>query len=88
MALPVEDLGAVELLFSESASRAIVTARPGREPELERLAGMHAVPIARLGTTGGPRLRFEGLFEIELSDAVVVHEGAVPRRMSAERLAG
>jgi phosphoribosylformylglycinamidine synthase len=75
-------------LFSESASRAVVTPRSGREGELEELAAFHHVPLTRLGLTGGSRLRFEHAFEVELSDAVVVYEGALPTLMSGQRLAG
>jgi phosphoribosylformylglycinamidine synthase subunit PurL len=70
-------------LFSESASRAVVTARPGREADVEQLAAVHQVPIDRLGLTGGSRLELAGLFEMPLSDAVVEFEGAIPRLMSA-----
>jgi phosphoribosylformylglycinamidine synthase len=69
-------------LFSESASRCVVTSRLGRESELAALAARHRVPLARLGTTGGGRLRFGRLFETNLSDAIVIHEGAIPRLMS------
>jgi len=75
-------------LFSESASRAVVVPRPGREGALEDLATFHHVPLTRLGLTGGSRLRFEHAFEVELSDAVVVYEGAIPTLMSGQRLAG
>ncbi len=75
-------------LFSESASRAVVTPRSGREGELEELAAFHHVPLTRLGLTGGSRLRFEHAFDVELSDAVVVYEGSLPTRMSGQRLAG
>jgi len=75
-------------LFSESASRAVVTARPGQEGTLEDLASFHQVPLNRLGLTGGSRLRFEHAFEVGLSDAVVVFEGAIPTLMSGQRLAG
>jgi phosphoribosylformylglycinamidine synthase len=75
-------------LFSESASRALVTAKPGREGDVEQLAAVHQVPVTRLGLTGGSRLEFADLFDVALSDAVVVHEGAIPRLMSTQRLAG
>jgi phosphoribosylformylglycinamidine synthase subunit PurL len=75
-------------LFSESASRVVVTARPGLEAKLEELAGFHHVPLTRLGLTGGSRLRFEHALEVELFDAVVVYEGAIPTLMSGKRLAG
>ncbi len=75
-------------LFSETASRALVTARPGREGDVEQLAGVHQIPITRLGLTGGSRQDFADLFDVALSDAVVVYEGALPRLMSAHRVAG
>jgi phosphoribosylformylglycinamidine (FGAM) synthase-like enzyme len=75
-------------LFSESASRVLVSARPGREADVEQLAAVHQTPITRLGLTGGTRLEFAGLFQVPLSDAVVVYEGALPRLMSVQRLAG
>jgi hypothetical protein len=55
---------------------------------VEQLAAVHQVQITRLGLTGGSRLEFAGLFDVALSDAVVVYEGAIPRLMSAQRLAG
>jgi phosphoribosylformylglycinamidine synthase len=88
VALPDGGLQAHVALFSESASRAVVTAHPGRESELEQLASFHNVPIARIGLTSGSRLRFENVFDVELSDAVVVYEAALPTIMSGQRLAG
>jgi phosphoribosylformylglycinamidine (FGAM) synthase-like enzyme len=74
-------------LFSESASRAVVSAQLGRERAFEELAAAHEVPFERLGTTGGDSLRVSGLLEVSLADAVVVHEGTIPRLMSAKRIA-
>jgi phosphoribosylformylglycinamidine synthase len=74
-------------LFSESASRAVVTAPRGRERAFEELAAAHGVPFQRIGSTGGDSLRFVGMFEVSLADAVVVHEGTIPRLMSARRAA-
>jgi phosphoribosylformylglycinamidine synthase subunit PurL len=88
VSVPEDGLQPHVALFSESASRALVTARPGGEGDLEQLAAVHQVPITRLGLTGGPRLELAGLFDVPLSDAVVVYEGAIPRLMSAQRLAG
>jgi phosphoribosylformylglycinamidine synthase II len=88
VASPEPSLPAHVALFSESASRVVVTVRPGRESEFESLAGFHAVPHTRLGLTGGSRLRFEGTFEVDLSDALVVFEGAIPSLMAGERVAG
>ena len=83
--LPGPGLGPHVSLFSESASRAIVTTRPGREATFERMAAFHQVPVERIGFTGGPALRFAGLFDAPLSDARIVYEGAIPRLMSGGR---
>jgi phosphoribosylformylglycinamidine synthase II len=82
VSLPDRGLPPHVALFSESASRAVVAARPGREADLEELAASHRVPVLRLGITGGPRLRFERVFEVPLSDAVVAYEGAIPALMA------
>ncbi len=75
-------------LFSESASRAVVTARSGREEGVEQLAGLHGVPLTRIGLTGGSRMRFEGMLDVALADALVVYEGAIPKLMSESRSQG
>ena len=69
-------------LFAESASRALVTAWPGRERDLEALAERRGVPIARVGITGGTAIDFDGLFALPVRDALVVYEGAIPSLMS------
>lgn len=45
------------VLFGESPSRAVVTVRPERWPELARLALSRRVACRRLGTVGGDRVR-------------------------------
>jgi phosphoribosylformylglycinamidine synthase len=88
VAAPADGLAPHVALFSESASRAIVTARAGREADVEDVAAVLQVPIMRLGLTGGSRLDFAGLFDLPLSDAVVVYEGTIPTLMSGARVAG
>ena len=66
-------------LFSESASRAVVTAAPERVDALADLAGAHGVPFATIGETGGPRVVFDGLFEATVYELRDVYEGAIPR---------
>jgi phosphoribosylformylglycinamidine synthase len=87
VAVPDRGLPPHLALFSESASRAVITARPGREADVEQLASVHQVPIARIGLTGGSRLEFAGLFDLPLDDALVVYEGAIPKLMSGHRTA-
>jgi phosphoribosylformylglycinamidine synthase subunit PurL len=69
-------------LFSESASRAVVSVAPGDAAALEAMATKHGVPVARIGETGGPRMVFDSLFEIELADATDLYEGAIPRLLT------
>ena len=53
-------------LFSESAGRVLVTVPAGDVERLTALAERHGVPVATLGGTGGDRLSFDGLFDVEL----------------------
>jgi phosphoribosylformylglycinamidine synthase len=73
------DLPPHVMLFSESASRAVVALPPPRATALEDLANRHGVPAARLGDTGGPRMVFDGLFELPVAEARTAYEGAIPR---------
>jgi len=86
--IPSDGLGPHVALFSESASRAVVTGRAGRESELEALAAEHGVPMTRLGLTGGSQLEFTGHFAVPLADALVEYEGTIPRLMSAALVSG
>jgi phosphoribosylformylglycinamidine synthase len=70
-------------LFSESASRAVVSVAPQNAEALEDLAREHRVPFARLGETGGPRMVFDTLFEATVAEARDVYEGAIPRLLDA-----
>jgi phosphoribosylformylglycinamidine synthase len=66
-------------LFSESASRAVVSVRPADAEALESLASRHHTPFARIGETGGPRMAFDDLFEVTVAEARAVHEDTIPR---------
>ena len=80
------DLPPHVMLFSESASRALVGVEPARAESLEGLAGEHEVPFARIGETGGPRMTFGGTFELDVSEARAAYESAIPDLL--ERSAG
>jgi phosphoribosylformylglycinamidine synthase len=73
------DLPSHVALFSESASRAIVSVDPADEEALVRLAAEHGVPLARLGETGGPRALVEGLLDIPVDELREAWETAIPR---------
>jgi phosphoribosylformylglycinamidine synthase subunit PurL len=65
-------------LFAESASRAIVSVDPSRATELEDTAAGLGVPLTRLGETGGPRIVFDGIFEVTVEEANGIYEHAIP----------
>jgi phosphoribosylformylglycinamidine synthase subunit PurL len=65
-------------LFAESASRAIVSVDAGRAERLEELATSLAVPFARLGETGGPRVMIDGILDTSVEELAGVYEGALP----------
>jgi phosphoribosylformylglycinamidine synthase II len=73
------DLPSHVALFSESASRVVVSVAGEHEQTLEALAYAHGVPLARLGETGGPRVAFDGLFETSVDDLRAIYENAIPR---------
>jgi phosphoribosylformylglycinamidine synthase len=79
-------LSAIELLFSESQARAVITCAPERAGAVAALAQELGVPAYRAGTVGGSG----GALRLHLRDAVVEHAvaalrevyfTAIPRRM-------
>ena len=75
------DLPGHVALFSESASRVVVSVGPEHEDRLIALASAHGVPITRLGETGGPRVVFDGMFETTVEELREIFETAIPRLM-------
>ena len=73
------DLPSHVALFSESASRAVLSVDPADEEAFVRLAAEHGVPVARLGETGGPRALVEGLFDVPVDELRDAWETAIPR---------
>ena len=65
-------------LFAESASRAVVSVDASHAGQLEDAASALGVPLARLGETGGPRIVFDGLFEMTVEEVRAIHENAIP----------
>jgi phosphoribosylformylglycinamidine synthase len=79
-------VAALELLFSESHGRAVVTCAPERAAAVAALARELGVPAARVGTVGEPG----GALTLRLRDAQIEHPvdrlrqvyfAAIPRRM-------
>jgi phosphoribosylformylglycinamidine synthase subunit PurL len=73
------DLPAHIALFSESASRAIVSVAPADEDRLRELASAHAVPLTRIGETGGPRAVIEHAVDLTVAELSDGWEHAIPR---------
>jgi phosphoribosylformylglycinamidine synthase len=65
-------------LFAESASRAVLSVDPSSATGLEEAAAGLGVPLTRLGETGGPRIVFDGVFEMTAEEARAIHENAIP----------
>ncbi len=73
------DLPPHVLLFSESASRALVGVAPGREEQFVEMTERSGVPVARIGETGGPRAVIDGLAEATVQELAAEWEGSLPR---------
>jgi phosphoribosylformylglycinamidine synthase len=69
-------------LFSESASRAVVSVDPAKAESFEHLASDLSVPAVRIGETGGPRMMFDSIFETTVEEATALYEGALPRMLA------
>ena len=65
-------------MFSESASRAVVSVNPEQEARLLELAGAHGVPLTRLGETGGPRAVIDEMLDVTVDQLRESYEGALP----------
>jgi phosphoribosylformylglycinamidine (FGAM) synthase-like enzyme len=52
-----DGFGDIATLFSESASRVVVSVAPGREAELMSMAAREQVPARRIGVVAGKRLQ-------------------------------
>ncbi|MFC6577273.1 phosphoribosylformylglycinamidine synthase subunit PurL [Planomonospora parontospora] len=65
-------------LFSESASRALVTVRPESFEAFAELCAAHEVPCYGLGTTGGASLVVEGVLDIPVAELRETHTGTLP----------
>ena len=76
-------------LFSESASRVVVSVSPDRAPELLTLAGRHGVPASRIGRVGGDAIRIaiDGTTVIDtpLADAERAWSTAIDAYFQASR---
>ncbi len=68
-------------LFSESQSRIIVTVSENKAVDFEKLAMEQKVNIAKLGITGGNRLKINGLIDISVERLKDLYFGSIPQKM-------
>ena len=76
-ALPF-DLDPFEVLFSESAARAVVAVRARAERRVRERCEATGVPYTAIGTTGGDALHVGDLFDVRLDELRAVHEATLP----------
>lgn len=80
-----ENLRADSLLFSESPSRIIVSARPEKVGDILALASEFQVPVKILGTCGGPTLNISAggkrLVNLDLEEMEAVWRGSLEARL-------
>jgi phosphoribosylformylglycinamidine synthase len=65
-------------LFSESATRALVSVSPERVEAITALAEAHGVPCTAIGTVTGDSLTVTGQFEVPLAELRQVWQGTLP----------
>jgi len=65
-------------LFSEAPSRVVVCALPEHAPAVLRRAADAGVPASLLGGSGGDRLVVEGLVDLDLAEARMHWQSALP----------
>jgi phosphoribosylformylglycinamidine synthase II len=65
-------------LFSESASRALVSVSPERAGAITALAESHGVPCTAIGTVTGASLTVTGQFEVPLAELRQAWQGTLP----------
>lgn len=80
--LGVLSLEGVVALFSETASRVVVSVEPSKAERLRELAAAESVPVTFLGRTKDATMRFRGLFDIPVAEARDVYESAIPNLLS------
>jgi phosphoribosylformylglycinamidine synthase len=69
-------------LFSESASRVLVSVCPEAEDDLRAMADRWEVPALRLGQVGGDRVNIDGVLDLSVTELGEARRSPLPRLMS------
>jgi phosphoribosylformylglycinamidine synthase subunit PurL len=76
---PEAEVAPLQWLFSESPTRVLVSVAPGDEADVRAALDSLGVPGHRVGTvTGEPRLRVEGVLDVDLVEARRRRDAALP----------
>ncbi len=76
-----DKLRADSLLFGETQSRAIISSPPKNRDRITQMAAGFGVPIRRIGTTGGDRLKINDFIDMPIEKLIKIYEGTIPRLM-------
>jgi phosphoribosylformylglycinamidine synthase len=68
-------------LFAESCARAVASCAPAQADALLQLARAHGVPAARIGTTGGERIRIAPGVDVSLAEAHDIWARTLPEAL-------
>jgi phosphoribosylformylglycinamidine synthase len=71
-----------EQLFSETTSRALVSANSSKVQKITELATSMQVPVKIIGIVGGPTLSVSGSFDIPLTELQDLYKNTLRKRMS------
>ena len=69
------------LLFGETQSRAIISARPDDESSIVELATKYNIPIRKIGLTGGPNIKINDYIDLPIANLLKIYEDAIPKLM-------
>ena len=67
----------MQVLFSESPGRVVVTCAPDDVAAVVAAAGAADVPSTEVGVVGGDRVAVEGVVDLALADVLALRDGAV-----------
>jgi phosphoribosylformylglycinamidine synthase II len=70
------------LMFGETQSRIIVSAKPEKAAEIEKLCKKNKVPVSRLGTVGKESLKIEGLIDLKAAEMDKAWRGSIPSALA------
>ena len=79
-----QNMRADTLLFGESQSRIIISAKPEDLPKIEKIAGDHQVPFSVIGKVEGQNLKIDGMIDLPVKQLADVYEHAIERIMERE----